>query len=212
MTTTTSTIAGPLMKNIGNNIYTLVTTIGKNSVDASLDNNNNAQCARWLSRTITVYKNTYTRAVSPLTDEGCCNGTPEVNGPTSYTELTTGGGYRQPSTTSVTPTPTDNHQGQQQPRAKTRAYLRPNRANDWSTTRTWTPTTPNGLHPTHTFHRVCFGRRPAVRRKPHKSGRRPRGRRPWHCRRPSVVTEGYIRWPPLPPTHPRFTPGPRLYL
>ena len=24
---------------------------------------------------------------------------------------------------------------------------------------------------------------------------------PWHCRRPSVVTEGYIRLPPLPPTH-----------
>ena len=49
--------------------------------------------------------------------------------------------------------------------------------------------------------RVCFCRRPAVRRKPHKSGRRPRGRGPWHCRRPSVVTEGYIRSPPLPPTH-----------
>ena len=24
---------------------------------------------------------------------------------------------------------------------------------------------------------------------------------PWHCRRPSVVTEGYIRSPPLPRTH-----------
>ena len=42
---------------------------------------------------------------------------------------------------------------------------------------------------------------------------------PWHCRRPSVVTEGYIRLPPLPPTHlvltsARFrpTPGPRLSL
>ena len=32
-----------------------------------------------------------------------------------------------------------------------------------------------------------------------QSGRRP-GRGPWHCRRPSVVTEGYIRLPPLPPT------------
>ena len=26
------------------------------------------------------------------------------------------------------------------------------------------------------------------------------GRSPWHCRRPSVVTEGYIRLPPLPRT------------
>ena len=45
-----------------------------------------------------------------------------------------------------------------------------------------------------------------------KSGRRPRGRRPWHCRRPSVVTEGYIRLPPLPPTTScqfQFTPGSR---
>ena len=35
---------------------------------------------------------------------------------------------------------------------------------------------------------------------------------PWHCRRPSVVTEGYIRLPPLPPTTScqfRFTPGSR---
>ena len=40
-----------------------------------------------------------------------------------------------------------------------------------------------------------------------KSGRRPRGRGPWHCRRPSVVTEGYIRLPPLPPTgSARFSP------
>ena len=42
-----------------------------------------------------------------------------------------------------------------------------------------------------------------------KSGRRPRGRSPWHCRRPSVVTEGYIRWPPLPPTTSYL---PRTYL
>ena len=34
-----------------------------------------------------------------------------------------------------------------------------------------------------------------------KSGRRPRGRSPCPRRRPSVVTEGYIRSPPLPPTH-----------
>ena len=32
---------------------------------------------------------------------------------------------------------------------------------------------------------------------------------PWHCRRPSVVTEGYIRWPPLPPTTSYL---PRTYL
>ena len=35
---------------------------------------------------------------------------------------------------------------------------------------------------------------------------------PWHCRRPSVVTEGYIRLPPLPPTTScqfRLTPGSR---
>ena len=51
-----------------------------------------------------------------------------------------------------------------------------------------------------------------------KSGRRPRGRGPWHCRRPSVVTEGYIRLPPLPPTHlvsirvhPRSTIIPVIY-
>ena len=58
-----------------------------------------------------------------------------------------------------------------------------------------------------------------------KSGRRPRGRSPWHCRRPSVVTEGYIRLPPLPPTtsylprtylcpipvHPRSTIIPVIY-
>ena len=34
-----------------------------------------------------------------------------------------------------------------------------------------------------------------------KSGRRPRGRGPWHCRRPSVVTEGYIRLPPPAADH-----------
>ena len=103
---------------------------------------------------------------------------------------------------SVTPHQQQPPTQQPQPRHTTLPRLRP---------RTWTWMTPNAYLP-----RVCFGRRPAVRRKPHKSGRRPG---PWHCRRPSVVTEGYIRWPPLPPTHLvltpcrfRFTPGPRLYL
>ena len=43
-----------------------------------------------------------------------------------------------------------------------------------------------------------IGRRPAVRRKPHKSGRRPRARVLAGGLR--LVTEGYIRSPPLPPT------------
>ena len=58
-----------------------------------------------------------------------------------------------------------------------------------------------------------LGRRPAVRRKPHKSGRQPRA----HVLAGGLqlVTEGYIRSPPLPPTllldrprgHPRSTSG-----
>ena len=43
-----------------------------------------------------------------------------------------------------------------------------------------------------------IGRRPAVRRKPHKSGRRPRARVLAGGLR--LVTEGYIRSRPLPPT------------
>ena len=35
----------------------------------------------------------------------------------------------------------------------------------------------------------------------HKSGRRPRGRSPWHCRRPSVGNRRLYAWTPLPPTH-----------
>ena len=49
-------------------------------------------------------------------------------------------------------------------------------------------------------------------------GAAARGSGPWHCRRPSVVTEGYIRLPPLPPTHlvsirvhPRSTIIPVIY-
>ena len=49
-------------------------------------------------------------------------------------------------------------------------------------------------------------------------GAAARGSGPWHCRRPSVVTEGYIRLPPLPPTHlvsirvhPRSTILPVIY-
>ena len=112
-------------------------------------------------------------------------------------------------------------QQQQQPRAKTGANLRPNRANIGqqqqqqkknnddhdnnnntnntnntnNNTRTWTWITPNAYLP-----RVCFGRRPAVRRKPHKSGRRPRGRARGIAGGLRLVTEGYIGWPPLLPT------------
>ena len=46
--------------------------------------------------------------------------------------------------------------------------------------------------------RTQIGRRPAVRRKPHKSGRRPRARVLAGGLR--LVTEGYIRSRPLPPT------------
>ena len=45
---------------------------------------------------------------------------------------------------------------------------------------------------------ALLGRRPAVRRKPLKSGRRPRARSLAGGLR--LVTEGYIRSPPLPPT------------
>ena len=45
---------------------------------------------------------------------------------------------------------------------------------------------------------TLLGRRPAVRRKPLKSGRRPRARSLAGGLR--LVTEGYIRSPPLPPT------------
>ena len=53
-----------------------------------------------------------------------------------------------------------------------------------------------GTSPAHT--QTQIGRRPAVRRKPHKSGRRPRARSLAGGLR--LVTEGYIRSPPLPPT------------
>ena len=53
-----------------------------------------------------------------------------------------------------------------------------------------------GPSPAHT--QTQIGRRPAVRRKPHKSGRRPRARSLAGGLR--LVTEGYIRSPPLPPT------------
>ena len=51
---------------------------------------------------------------------------------------------------------------------------------------------------------TLVGRRPAVRRKPLKSGRRPRSLPGG----PSVVTEGYIRARPLPPTLVTKTGGP----
>ena len=53
-----------------------------------------------------------------------------------------------------------------------------------------------GPSPAHT--QTQIGRRPAVRRKPHKSGRRPRARVLAGGLR--LVTEGYIRSRPLPPT------------
>ena len=53
-----------------------------------------------------------------------------------------------------------------------------------------------GTSPAHT--QTQIGRRPAVRRKPHKSGRRPRARSLAGGLR--LVTEGYIRSRPLPPT------------
>ena len=53
-----------------------------------------------------------------------------------------------------------------------------------------------GTSPAHT--QTQIGRRPAVRRKPLKSGRRPRARVLAGGLR--LVTEGYIRSPPLPPT------------
>ena len=51
---------------------------------------------------------------------------------------------------------------------------------------------------------ALLGRRPAVRRKPLKSGRRPRARVLAGGLR--LVTEGYIRSPPLPPTPPGRPP------
>ena len=53
-----------------------------------------------------------------------------------------------------------------------------------------------GPSPAHT--QTQIGRRPAVRRKPHKSGRRPRARVLAGGLR--LVTERYIRSRPLPPT------------
>ena len=124
----------------------------------------------------------------PPSDEGCCRDA-RSPGP----RLTQGEVQTTPKA-SVTPHQQQPPTQQPQPRRHTTLpRLRP---------RTWTWITPNAYLP-----RVCFGRRPAVRCKPHKSGRRPRGRGPWHCRRPSVVTEGYIRLPPLPPTgSARFSP------
>ena len=53
-----------------------------------------------------------------------------------------------------------------------------------------------------------LGRRPAVRRKPLNPGAGHGARvLAGACRRPSVVTEGYRRCAPLPPTHPQTTPG-----
>ena len=92
-----------------------------------------------------------------------------------------------------------------QPRAKTGAKLRPNRANIGQQQQQQPPPPPqqqqqHNNNNTSSGSRVCFCRRPAVRRKPHKSGRRPRGRARGIAGGLRLVTEGYIGWPPLPPT------------
>ena len=97
-----------------------------------------------------------TPGCQPPSDEGCCRDA-RSPGP----RLTQGEVKTTPKA-SVTP-----HQQQPptqppQPRHTTLPRLRP---------RTWTWITPNAYLP-----RVCFGRRPAVRRKPHKSGQGPPGR------------------------------------
>ena len=89
-----------------------------------------------------------------------------------------------------------------QPRAKTGAKLRPNRANIGQQQQQPHHHNNNNHNNNNTSSgsRVCFCRRPAVRRKPHKSGRRPRGRARGIAGGLRLVTEGYIGWPPLPPT------------
>ena len=114
----------------------------------------------------------------PPSDEGCCRDA-RSPGP----RLTQGEVKTTPKA-SVTPHQQQPPTQQPQPRHTTLPRLRP---------RTWTWITPNAYLP-----RVCFGRRPAVRRKPHNPARGPlavalpygssllsvgeRGRAP--CRRP----------------------------
>ena len=86
----------------------------------------------------------------PPSDEGCCRDA-RSPGP----RLTQGEVKTTPKA-SVTPHQQQPPTQQPQPRHTTLPRLRP---------RTWTWITPNAYLP-----RVCFGRRPAVRRKPHKSG------------------------------------------
>ena len=92
----------------------------------------------------------------PPSDEGCCRDA-RSPGP----RLTQGEVKTTPKA-SVTPHQQQPPTQQPQPRHTTLPRLRP---------RTWTWITPNAYLP-----RVCFGRRPAVRRKPHKSGQGPPGR------------------------------------
>ena len=99
---------------------------------------------------------TCTRAVSPLRMKDAA-GTPEVPAPVLHR-----GEVKTTPKASVTPHQQQPPTQQPQPRHTTLPRLRP---------RTWTWITPNAYLP-----RVCFGRRPAVRRKPHKSGQGPPGR------------------------------------
>ena len=84
----------------------------------------------------------------PPSDEGCCR---DARSPGPH--LTQGEVQTTPNA-SVTPHQQQPPTQQPQPRHTTLPRLRP---------RTWTWMTPNAYLP-----RVCFGRRPAVRRKPHK--------------------------------------------
>ena len=84
----------------------------------------------------------------PPSDEGCCRDA-RSPGP-----RLTQGEVKTTSNASVTPHQQQPPTQQPQPRHTTLPRLRP---------RIWTWITPNAYLP-----RVCFGRRPAVRRKPHK--------------------------------------------
>ena len=93
----------------------------------------------------------------PPSDEGCCRDARSPGPRLTHGEVKT------TPKASVTPHQQQPPKQQPQPRHTTLPRLRP---------RTWTWITPNAYLP-----RVCFGRRPAVRRKPHNPGAGP-GPRP----------------------------------